>query len=167
MVEQSVWHEGKDGIIRLTLTSDGTSGPEWVKRLWHCGVHLSPGSLYLLHSPDFKPTSGVTVEIAVVRRILFPRGQRSNRDIVSAAAKRKFRLLHPEMACLLREKISNKDVEDMGLWWIFTMHEPIKDDRDDPRILIVGRERNGCLSAEYYDLDSGRDIGDGLAFGAS
>jgi hypothetical protein len=31
-----------------------------------------------------------------------------------------------EVACLLREKMSDRDIEALGVWYVVALHEPIK-----------------------------------------
>ncbi len=64
------WTES-DNVIRFSVTSDGTSGPEWIGRLEKKGYRISDYAKSILKSKDFKPTSGVTTEIVVLKGQLF------------------------------------------------------------------------------------------------
>src|SRR3989344_110555 len=64
------WRE-QDGVIYFSVTSDGTTGPQWIERLEGKGFRLSDYAKSVLRSPDFKPTSGVTTEIAILKGMLF------------------------------------------------------------------------------------------------
>lgn len=118
------WIE-KDGVVYLTVKSDGTTGPQWINRLEERGflVRYDNGNTDILNSPTFKPTSRVVYKVVVLK------GEPS--DITAEAAfdrAKKMGLVRPpiEVACLIREKISDKDMKKMGFWSIYVLHEPVK-----------------------------------------
>ncbi len=62
----------RDGVIYFTLpATDGTTGPVWINRLEAKGFRLSKWSKDVLNSPEFRPTTGVVREIAVLKGMLF------------------------------------------------------------------------------------------------
>src|SRR3989344_3005062 len=65
-----LWRE-ENGVIYFSVTSDGTTGGQWIARLEKRGYRLSDYAKRMLRSPDFKPTKGVTTEIAVLKGMLF------------------------------------------------------------------------------------------------
>lgn len=161
------WRE-EDGVIRFSVTSDGTTGEDWITRLEDKGFRVGGYAKQVLRSPDFQPSSGVTTEIAVLKGSLFEDDDRITKNIRAEADKRKLEKPNAEVACLIREKFTDKEIEAMGLWYIVTMHEPINDSDDGPRLL--GADRNGvgrCLDAHYGRPGYGwvRDFG--FAFVAS
>ena len=158
------WRE-QDGVIYLSVTSDGTTGPQWIERLEGKGFRLSDYAKSVLRSPDFKPTSGVTTEIAILKGMLFEDSNRITKKIRAEADKRKLTTPNAEVACLIRENFSDEDIEAMGLIWIVAMHEPIKDSGGDPGLL--GADRYGVgrwLDAGYGRPDHGWDRDFGFAF---
>jgi len=136
------WRE-KDGVIYLSVISDGMTGPEWIKRLEGSGFRLSKWAKDVLNSSDFKPTTGYVYNIAILKGNLFSDGDRVTSKIRAEADKRKLTKPNAEVACLIRENFSDEDIETMGLWWIVTMHEPIKDSVGDLRLLCAGRGGGG------------------------
>jgi hypothetical protein len=59
-----------------------------------------------------------------------------------------------EVACLIREKFSDKELKAMGLFSIETMHEPIEDSDGDSKLLGANRMDDGSgLSTDYDDHD--------------
>lgn len=161
------WRE-QDGVIYLSVTSDGTTGPEWIKRLEKKGFRLSDYAKSVLRSPDFKPTKGVTTEIAILKGMLFEDRDRITSNIRDLASQRKLTTPNAEVACLIRENFSDEDIEAMGLIWIVTMHEPIKDSDGDPSLLIADRDGGGRWLDTYCDKpDSRWSRGDGFAFAVS
>ena len=132
------WRE-EDGVIYFSVTSDGTTGKDWITRLESKGFRVGDYAKQVLRSPDFKPTSGVTTEVAVLKGMLFEDNDRITKKIRAEADKRKLSKPNAELACLIREKFTDKEIEAMGLWYIVAMHEPINDSDGDPFLLNANR----------------------------
>lgn len=145
------WRE-EDGVIYFSVTSDGTTGEDWIKRLEGNGFRVGDYAKQVLRSTDFKPTSGVTTEVAVLKGMLFEDQSRITSKIRAEADKRKLSKPNAELACLIREKFTDKEIEVMGLLWIVAMHEPIKDSAGAPRLLLASRDDGGPWLRAYYDL---------------
>jgi len=146
----------QDGVIYFTVTSDGTTGEEWIKRLEKKGFRVGDYAKQLLRSDDFKPTKGVATEIAVLKGMLFNDSDRVTKNIRNEADKRQLAKPNPEVACLIREMFTDKEIEAMGLVYIVTMHEPIKDSDGDLHVLSVHRRDNGQWLNTYYDDPGGQ-----------
>lgn len=165
MVSESTrnWRE-QDGVIYLSVTSDGTTGPEWITRLESKGFRVSDYAKSILCSLDFKPTSGVTTEIAILKGMLFEDSDRVTNKIRAAAESRKLTKPNIEVACLIRENFSDEEIEAMGLWWIVVMHESIKAD-GSPDLLNVSRGGDGrWLGTSYGRPGAQWSRGNGFAF---
>mgnify|MGYP001572202345 CR=1 FL=1 len=160
------WCE-QDGVIYFNITSNGRTGLEWERFCDENKYQLSPEARFLLRSDDFKPTSCVTTEIAVLEGILFEDNDRITKKIHAEANKRKLEKLNAEAACLIREKFSDKEIEAMGLWWIIVMHKPIEGSGGSPYLLGAHRHGGHWLDAYYDEPDDGwlRDFG--FAFAVS
>ncbi len=159
------WRE-QDGVIYFSVTSDGTTGPQWIERLEKKGIKLSKWAKDVLNSPDFKPTKGVTTEVAVLKGILFEDNDRVTSKIRAEADKRKFVKPNVELGCLIRDMFTDEEIEAMGLAWIVAMHEPIKDSDGNPSLLAADR-RDGSgrwLNACYGGPDDGWGRDSGFAF---
>ncbi len=156
------WRE-QNGVIYFSVTSNGMTGEQWIERLEGKGYHVHNRAESLLRSPDFKPTSGVTTVVAVLKGMFFKTKIRAEAD------ERKLTKPNAEIACLIREKFTNKELEAMGLGWIVVMHEPIRDFAGDPRLLNANRYDSDCpLNACYaHVVDSGWGRKYGLAFAVS
>ena len=158
------WRE-QDGVIYLSVTSDGTTGPEWIARLEKKGFRVGDYAKSVLCSKDFKPTSGITTEIAILKGMLFEDSNRVTKKIRVEAESRKLTKPNAEVACLIRENFSDEEIEAMGLYWIVAMHEPINDSDGDPRLLVVNRNDAGSwLNADYGKPDDEWDRDNGFAF---
>jgi len=162
---QSKWRE-QDGVIRFSLPpTDGTTGEAWINRLEKNGFHVSGYAKSVLCSPDFKPTSGVTTEIAVLKGMLFEDSERITKNIRNEAARRNLATPNAEIACLIREKFTDKEIEAMGLWWIIAMHDPIKDSGGASLLLRADRSGGGRWLSASDDTPGYRwDREDGFAF---
>lgn len=164
---ERAWRE-QDDIIYFSVTSDGTTGKKWIKRLESKGFRVSYYAKSVLLSSDFKPTNGVTTEVAVLKGMLFEDNKRVTKKIRAEAGKRNLTNPNAEVACLIREKFTDEEIETMGLWWIVAMHKPIKDSDGDPSLLGVSRSGDGrWLNAYCVDPGSWWGRGDGVAFAVS
>lgn len=158
------WRE-ENGVIYFEVTSDGTTGPKWIERLKKKNFQLSDSAKSVLRSSDFKPTSSKTYRIAVLKGRLFTDSDRITNKIRAEANARNLEVPSAEVACLIREKFSDEDLETMGFWWIVVFHEPISDSSGGPRLLGVGRDDIGRWLRTYYDgPGDGWGSGDGFAF---
>jgi hypothetical protein len=159
------WIE-KDSVIRFSVTSDGTTGEEWIARLESKGFRVGDCAKSVLRSKSFKPSSGVTYEIAVFKGELFSDNERITKNIRKEAKIRKLSIPNAEAACLIREKFSDKELKVMGLHWIVVMHKPFKDSGGEPLLLSAGHygAHDSWLDALYGGPDGRWDRGDGFAF---
>ena len=159
------WRE-QDGIIYFTLPpTDGTTGEDWIVRLQSKGFQIDDYVKSILQSKDFAPTNGITNEIAVLKGLLFSDSDRITKNIRTEAYRLKFGKPNAEVACLIREVFTDKELEAMGLWWIVAMHEPIKDSGGDPRLLSALRGDDGRrLRADCDEPDDRWSRGGGFAF---
>ena len=158
------WRE-EDGVIYFSVTSDGTTGEDWIKRLSDNGFHVDNYSKQVLRSPDFKPTNGVTTEVAVLKYMLFKGNSRTPNKIRAEADKRKLSKPNVELACLIRGKFTDEEIDAMGLWYIVTMHEPINDS-DGDQVLLCAR----CGNGRYFGSSGSVrrwGYGSGFAFAVS
>jgi len=155
------WRE-EDGVIYFSVTSDGTTGKDWITRLESKGFRVGDYAKQVLRSPNlpgrqagFKPTNGVTTEVAVLKGMLFEDNDRITKKIHAEADKRKLSKPNAELACLIREKFTDKEIEAMGLWYIIAMHEPINDSDGGPGLLSADRDDGGRWLGTYYDRPDG------------
>ncbi len=158
------WRE-HEGVVYFSVTSDGTTGTEWIARLEKKGLLVGDYAKQVLLSSDFKPTTGLTIEVGVLKGILFKKRQCLIENISKVAFDRNFKIPHAEIACLIREKFTDDDMQAMGFVWIVTMHEPIKDSVDDWSLLISGRLNEGdWLSTCFEDINQNIPFDGGFAF---
>lgn len=156
----------RDGVIYFDATFDGTPGPDWVPRLERDGRRIGNyAKSLLLLSADFKPTSVGTAKIAVLPGEIFTDDNRVTRKIRDDADVRKLSKPNADLACVIREMFTDKEIKEMGLRWINVMHEPIVDSRDCPYLLGVDCDDNeGWLNAHYGEPDNRWCRDSGFAF---
>ncbi len=157
------WHEA-DGVIYFSVTSDGTTGEDWISQSGRRGFRVGkPYAEQILRSPDFQPTSGVTTGIAVLKGELFTDENRITSQIRAEAKRREWMKPNAEVACLIREKFTDAELLAMGLWGIVVMHEPIEDsDRGASLLCADRRDGGGWLDA--VGGGPGRQWGRGCGF---
>ncbi len=157
------WRE-QDDVIYFSVTSDGTTGKQWIKRLEGNGFRVEDYAKQVLRSPSFKPTSGVTTEVAVLKGMLFTDNDRITKKIRAEADTRKLSKPNAELACLIREKFTDEEIKQMGLRCIVAMHKLINDSGGVPSWLGVC-DFDGCwLSACCVRPDFGWNRDYGFAF---
>ena len=158
----------ENGVIYFKVTSDGTTGQEWIERLEKQGFKLSKYAKDLLLSKEFKSTTGIEYTIAVLKGNLFTDSNRITKKIRSEAAKRKLSTPNPEIACLIRELFSDEEIKAMGLAWIVIFHKPIKDSDGDLSLLGTDRgDDDSWLDTDYDNSDFSWIDNYGFAFEVS
>ncbi len=131
-----------DGIIRFKVTSDNTSAKEWLRRLNSFSLDRD---LKDTIREQLIPSNGINYEIVILRKSLLKNQTVTVQNLKNEAKKRNFKTLNLEAVCLIREKFSSKELEDMGINWIITMQQ-------DQLITYVGGSNLRTLS----EIDSQR-----------
>jgi hypothetical protein len=165
LLQESKWSE-KNGIIYFTVTSDGTTGEQWIARL-ESRFRIKGLAASILGLKSFKPTTGITYDVAVLKGdVLRYENERTTKNLLKEAKKHKFSTTNAEVACLIREKFSDTDLLIMGLGWIVTMHKPAKGHDGARYLLCSGGHTAGIsrFSSEEYFPDSKWGNGYGFAF---
>lgn len=161
------WRE-ESGVIRFRITSDGTTGSEWTNRLEKGGHQVTDYAKSVLCSPDFKPTKGVSTEIAVLKGEFFRDEDRTTEKIRAEAGRRKWNKPNAEAGCLIREMFSDEEIEAMGLWAIIAMHDAIADSDGNPVLLGASRYYDYYRLRACYGRPDRRWLrGNGFAFAVS
>ena len=155
-----------DGTITFTVTSDGTTGLEWIGRLKAAGHKVNDYTEQLLRSSDFVPTNGMTTKIAVLPGKLWTtNSNRLTKNIRAEALKRKLVKPNVEVACLIRMMFTNEEIRSMGLHRLVIMHKPINDVGGSSGLLTVGAGGSGSWLGAYWDDPDYRwDSQDGFVF---
>ena len=161
------WYE-RNGVIYLSVTSDATTGPQWERWFLENGYKLSHEARFLLNSASFKPTSGITTHVGIIKGMWFEKADRIMSKIYADAVRRTWSEPKAEIACLIRKKYSNAKIAEMGLTWILTIHEPIKGSDGNMCLLGVGRDGGNPWLGARWDWPGSRWSRDhGFAFAVS
>ncbi len=161
----TAWTVDEEDNIHFMLTSNGFTREQWEQHLGSRGWCIGDQARIVLRRAIEAPTNGVTYKIVVRPGNEISDSDRMSKKIRAVADKKGWGKPHWEVACLIRDTFTDQQVEVMGLWYIVTMHEPIKDSDGDPNLL--GTTRHGDCRGFYTLYDDGpgpwRDDG-GFAF---
>lgn len=161
----TAWTVDDDGNIHFSLTSNGMTCEQWEQHLERRGCRISDYARQVLRRASEAPTNGVTYNIVVRPGKKISDSDRITKKIRAAADNKGWVKPHWEVACLIRDTFTDEQLEQMGLWYIVTMHEPIKDSDGDPFLLRSGRGGDGrWLYAGYGRPDAYWHDDGGFAF---
>lgn len=150
----TAWTFDDEGNIHFTLTSNGFTHKQWEQHLKRRGWRIGDYARQVLSRATEAPTNGVTYNIVVRPGKKISNRNRITKKIRAAAGKKGWVKPHWEVACLIRDTFTDEQLEQMGLWYIVTMHKPIEDSDGDPRLLGSYRDASGrWLSADRVRSD--------------
>jgi len=161
----SLW-EGQENVIDLgVLTSNGTTGVEWINRLEAKSFKVNDYvAKKVLRSEDFRPTYGVSYHIVVLKGELWKNSDRITKNIHIKAKSIKLEKPNVEVACLIRERFTDEEIKAFGLSALIVMHESIRDPRGDLFLGVHCYGKGHYLDAIFGDPDSEFDGRDGFVF---
>lgn len=159
------WYADSEDNIHFAVTSNGLTREQWESHLESRGLRLSDYARQVLRRASKAPTNGVTYHIVVRPGKRISDSDRITKKIRAAADKKGWIKPHWEVACLIRDTFTDEQLEQMGLWYIVTMHEPVKDSDGDPNLLSSDRRDDGRRFGACY-VGPGVDWSDdgGFAF---
>lgn len=129
--------QAKEDVVRFSVTSDYTTGREWIPRLKSKGISVNSFSQDLLRSSKFKETNGVTYNVVILRRRIFGKHGLNIRGVFKEAGKRKLSSPNAEVTCLILDKFSEEDFKRLGLDSIVVMHKMIRESGGDFRLFSI------------------------------
>jgi hypothetical protein len=94
----------------FSVTSDGTSGPQWFQRLKSKGIEVDERVKAMLFSSNFQPTSGVTTNLMVIKSEFT---REKCKSIPQEVETKKLIIPSLESLCLVREKFSIQQIMEM------------------------------------------------------
>jgi hypothetical protein len=159
------WTEKDDGVIILPpLISTGMTKENWVTYLKAKDCPPDDFVKSLLLHKDFKPSEvGKPHYVAIIKGSLFTDNDRFTSNILDVARTHQMITPSPEIACLIADYLVGKEITEMGLSSIVTMHDPLLDFNGFPRILGTIQNRS-CLCAYRVLPNDGWDHRYGFAF---
>ncbi len=151
-------------IVRQ-VTADGRTGEQFIGALTTANYNIGDYAKQVMRKPEFVTTNGVTYKLVVIKGDEFEDNDRITSKIREEAESRGYLTPPAEVAPLLRESVSDEDLEVMGLYALIVMHEPITASGGSPRVLGVDRIDEGrWLRACYGGADGGWSREDGFVF---
>ena len=165
------WIE-KDGRIYFEVTTLGLTAEEWKARLTKAGHKISNWANDVLSKPDYdlnhRYEADKTLKIVLIKgKEIEKDSERLTKNLKAIAVKdfgtNSVSELKGELGLLIREKFSNKELEEMVLYYIVVLHEPIVDSGGHPRVLRSIRRGGESWVDASCGLESGY-WGEGGAF---
>ena len=151
----------EDGVVRFFVTSQGRTAEEWLRFFESKGIAVADDAKRILLSSQFRVTSGVTTEVALLRPTILEK--RTLDNIKKQGKKRKFVSPSAEILCLIREKFSDDDIREMDFWSIVGLHEPMRGYMGQPSVLLIDLDHDfgTCLTPESCDprIEYGPNVG--------
>lgn len=150
----------KNNRIYFDLTTLGLTASEWKERLTKNGHKIGDWANDVLSKPDFDENHryqpGQTLKVVLVRGKEIQKGfERTTQNLKAIAVKdfgqSSVSELKGELSLLIREKFSNKDLEEMDLFYIVTLHEPIIVSGGYPCVLRANRVGGGSWVDANWD----------------
>ncbi len=150
----------------LEVVSDGRNGEQFIASLKEKGFRIGDYAMQVLRKKDFIPTKGTKYKpVVIFGKEIEEDSERTTENIRKIAKDRGYITPPAELAPLLREKISDKEIEEMGVWALIVMHEPIKDSGGNPKLLLLDRRDDGQWLDTCNDYPGRRwDREDGFVF---
>lgn len=118
------------GRICFTTISTGMNPNEWERRLEGRGCFISEEARKVLGVQGLVSNKGQVYRVIVCPSTEISKPDHRVGHIREYAFKMRWKIPHWEVACLIRYIFSNSLMEDIGLWSVITMHEPIKFGKD-------------------------------------
>ncbi len=125
------------------VTSDGRTGEQFIATLKKAKYNVGDYAMNIMRKPEFVSTNGKTYKLVVIKGEEFEDDDRTTSKICAEAQRRGYLTPSAEVAPLLREMVSDEEIERMGLWALIVMHEPITGSLGDPGVLGVSRRGGG------------------------
>jgi len=142
-------------------TTIGTTGPEWSKML---NTSKWLDNLNLLNSDKFWVTENRVYEIAIIPGKNFSDNEQNLINVCKYIDNRGWLYgsdVSPEVACLIRQYLSDSNMVNMGFSWLAVMHEPIEDSNGDLSFLLLHRNNGHDLLDAAYDFPASLGYSDG------
>lgn len=128
-----------------TLTTNGLTGKQWIKRFKDNGYNISHWAKEIILSPEFEKSrlpKGTEIHIELVKGADVSE-PRTTDAIKNLARGKGWQVPTPEVALLIREAVSDEEMEQLGIWYIATLHDPIEDSDGSPGVLSAFRLDGG------------------------
>lgn len=147
-----IWTIDDYDNIHFTVVSNGMTGEQWEKYFKNRGFRISDDAHNVLCRVSEAPTDGVIYNVIVRPGKKWNNKECITKNILAYAMEKGWKTPHWEVACLIRDAFTDEQLEQMGLWYIATMHELVFNSNGDPDFLYSGRDGDGCWLGADSDL---------------
>lgn len=146
------------GHFYFLVVGAGLPSAKWPERLKSGGYELSKWGADILSKPDYDKKHrlkyGKVYKLGIVLGAKIATDQERSTAKLKALGCQEISPqavdeLKAEFALLIREKFTNAELEEMGLWYIAVLHEPIVDSGGNPDVLYSYRYDGSCVGASY------------------
>jgi hypothetical protein len=114
----------KNHAIYLTLTSDGTTGEQWINRLESQGKILSIEVQHLLKSLKFEIAKGQKSDLVILKKTLTKALALTKDELLAEAFSLHLLPVNLELACLLREELTLPWLDRLNLQRVIIPGKP-------------------------------------------
>jgi hypothetical protein len=159
----SIFERNDHGHVIITVTGLDLTGAQEIERLEAAGYRVSDyaKSCFLSEKKDsydanHRLVAGVTYKVALVPHKEIERDADRTTDALRKLGMEKYGYGKPLGGFVprIREAVSDKQMEEMGLYYIVSLHDPIKDSDGLPRVLYASRRGGGrWVDASWVDPD--------------
>lgn len=140
----------------FTVTSDGRTGEEFIRDLKRNDCLVVDYASDVMRKPAFVTTNGKTYRLGLIKGEEFSDAERTTKNIRAEAVRRGWLTPPAEVAPLIRETVSDEEIERLGLLWLVVMHEPIIDSGGGAHLLSLVRGGDGRWFGTDYDEPGSR-----------
>jgi hypothetical protein len=146
------FERNEHGHVIITVTGLDATGAQEIERLTGAGYRVSNYARSCLTSTkkdgyDVKHrlVAGAQYKVALVPGKEIERDADRTTEGLRKHAAEKYGYGQPLAGVVprLREVVSDKQMEELGFWYVAALHDPIKDSDGDPSVLCAGRNGEG------------------------
>ncbi|HCC06349.1 TPA: hypothetical protein DEP94_03270 [Candidatus Nomurabacteria bacterium] len=146
------------GRLYFSVAGVGLESSKWPERLKSGGHELSKWGADILSKHEYDSKHRLEADkvykLALVLGTEFATDAKRSTGEVKAFARHEFGDqsvdgLKGELTLLIREKFTNAELEEMGLWYIVVLHEPIIDSDGSPSVLCSSRRDGSYVGTRY------------------
>lgn len=133
------------------VVSEGKTGEDFITCLKEKGFRVGDYAMQIMRKKEFIPTTGVKYKpVVIFGKEIENDSERTTENIRKIAQERGYLKPNAELAPMLREKVSDKEMEEMGVYALVVMSDNIKDSGGAPRLLGLHRRGDGRWLRAYY-----------------
>lgn len=168
------FERNEHGHIMLTFDGLDFTGKQEIERLTAAGFSVSDWAKSCMlstkkdgYNKNHRLVAGQRYKVALIPTREIERDSDRTTDALRKRGVEEYGYGKPLAGIVprIRESVYDKQMEEMGFWYIAAPHDPIKDSDGDPSVLSVDRDDDGLwLSADWDHPDFLWNDGGAFAF---